>query len=84
MYSTSITRRSVLASSAALAAASLVSTHLAAAAESAAIRPFHINVPEEALLNLRRRIAATQWPDRETVTDHSQGVQLATMPDLAR
>src|SRR5215212_6660318 len=81
---TSITRRSVLASSAAVGAVSLVSTHLAAAAESAAIRPFRITVPEEALVALRRRIAATQWPDRETVTDESQGVQLATMRELAR
>ena len=49
-----------------------------------AIRPFSINAPEEALLDLRRRIAATRWPDRETVTDQSQGVPLATMRDLAR
>ena len=43
-----------------------------------AIRPFHINVPEAALADLRRRIAATRWPERETVDDQSQGVQLAT------
>jgi pimeloyl-ACP methyl ester carboxylesterase len=48
------------------------------------IRSFSINVPEDALLNLRRRIAATQWPERETVTDQSQGVQLETMRELAR
>src|SRR5215212_2529105 len=81
---TSITRRCVLASSAAVGAASLVSTHLASAAGSDAIRPFRIGFPEEALVDLRRRIAATQWPDRETVPDQSQGVQLVTMQELAR
>src|SRR5258707_11764706 len=49
-----------------------------------AIRPFRINVPEEALIDLRRRIAATRWPDRETVTDQSQGVQLAKIQPLVR
>ncbi len=48
-----------------------------------AIRPFTINTPEEQLVDLRRRIAATQWPERETVTDASQGVQFATMQKLA-
>jgi hypothetical protein len=54
----------------------------ALAEQSEAIRPFHINVPEEALADLRRRIAETRWPDRETVADQSQGVQLATMQEL--
>ena len=49
-----------------------------------AIRPFSINVPDEALVDLRRHIAATRWPERETVTDQSQGVQLATIQELAR
>jgi pimeloyl-ACP methyl ester carboxylesterase len=48
-----------------------------------AIRPFHIDVPDEALDDLRRRIAATRWPERETVADESQGVQLATIQALA-
>ena len=48
------------------------------------IRPFRINIPEEALVDLRRRINATRWPDRETVRDDSQGVQLATLQELAR
>src|SRR5215207_990102 len=48
------------------------------------IRPFRIDVPEEDLVDLRRRIAATQWPERETVADESQGVQLATIQELAR
>jgi pimeloyl-ACP methyl ester carboxylesterase len=48
------------------------------------IRPFHVHVPDEALEELRRRIAATNWPERETVPDHSQGVPLAMMQSLAR
>ena len=56
----------------------------ATADERDAIRPFHVNVPETALIDLRRRLAATQWPDKETVTDESQGVQLATMKELVR
>ena len=56
----------------------------AAAAAGDAIRPFRVEVPEEALADLRRRIAATRWPERETVADESQGVQLATMQKLAR
>jgi pimeloyl-ACP methyl ester carboxylesterase len=51
---------------------------------TAAIRPFHINIPDEALVDLRRRIHATTWPEREPVMDASQGVQLATMQALAR
>jgi pimeloyl-ACP methyl ester carboxylesterase len=47
------------------------------------VRAFRIDVPEEELVDLRRRIAATSWPERETVTDESQGVQLATMQKLA-
>src|SRR4051812_18609852 len=49
-----------------------------------AIRPFRVNVPEAQLTDLRRRIKATIWPEKETVTDASQGVQLATMQALAR
>ncbi|MGZ3333592.1 MAG: epoxide hydrolase family protein [Gemmatimonadaceae bacterium] len=48
------------------------------------IRPFHVNVPEADLTELRRRINATKWPERETVTDATQGVQLATTQALAR
>jgi pimeloyl-ACP methyl ester carboxylesterase len=55
-----------------------------ATATDAAIRPFRANVPEEALGDLRRRVAATRWPDRETVTDRSQGVQLAKLQELVR
>ena len=49
-----------------------------------AIRPFHSKTPQEALDDLRRRISATRWPDKETVADASQGVQLATTRALAR
>jgi len=49
-----------------------------------AIRPFHVNFPEAELTELRNRIKATRWPERETVTDASQGVQLATTEALAR
>ncbi len=48
------------------------------------IRPFRIDTPQAALDDLRRRIATTQWPEKETVADQSQGVQLATMQKLAR
>jgi pimeloyl-ACP methyl ester carboxylesterase len=51
---------------------------------TAEIRPFTVDVPEEKLTDLRRRIAATQWPEKETVPDQSQGVPLATMQALAR
>ena len=47
------------------------------------IRPFHVSFPEEQLTDLRRRIKATKWPERETVADDTQGVQLATMQALA-
>jgi pimeloyl-ACP methyl ester carboxylesterase len=48
------------------------------------IRPFHLEIPEEQLADLRRRIGATRWPTKELVTDRSQGVQLATLQELAR
>jgi pimeloyl-ACP methyl ester carboxylesterase len=54
------------------------------AADKNAIRPFHVNVPEAELTELRRRINATKWPEPETVTDQSQGVQLAAIQELAR
>src|ERR1700686_3823981 len=54
------------------------------AADNNAIRPFQVNVPEAELTELRRRISATKWPERETVADQSQGVQLATIQALAR
>ena len=54
------------------------------AATADAIRPFRIDVPEEDLVDLRRRVVATRWPDHETVADQSQGVQLAKLQELVR
>src|ERR1700723_2161933 len=53
-------------------------------ADNTAIHPFHVEVPETELTELRKRINATKWPERETVTDASQGVQLTTVQALAR
>src|SRR5829696_8807364 len=93
MSGSSPTRRDVLATTAAASAAVGLAASAAPGAtapgspstaeEDNAIRPFHINVPEEALVDLRRRINATRWPERETVNDDSQGVRLATMQNLA-
>ena len=52
--------------------------------DKTAIRPFQVGFPEAELAELRRRVNATRWPERETVTDDSQGVRLAMMQDLAR
>ena len=82
--SSSLNRRRLLGTTAAVAASSLIPANVSAATEDTTIRPFRINVPEEELVDLRRRVAATRWPDRETVTDDSQGVPLATMQELAR
>ena len=55
------------------------------AAGTTAVRPFTVPVASEAELEaLRARVAATRWPDQELVTDHSQGVQLAVITELAR
>jgi pimeloyl-ACP methyl ester carboxylesterase len=56
----------------------------APAAASDALRPFRINIPEEDLRDLHRRIAATRWPDKETVADQSQGAQLLKLQELVR
>jgi pimeloyl-ACP methyl ester carboxylesterase len=79
------TRRDLLATSSAAGIVGLLSAQAAGAsaeaAEQNAIRPFRFNAADEALVELRRRVAATQWPERET--HESQGVQLATMQKLA-
>ena len=54
-----------------------------AVSDKTAIRPFHVNVPESEVTELRGRISAAKWPEQETVADQSQGVQLATMQKLA-
>ena len=80
-------RRRLLATATVIAAASasnLLPSRLLAAAASDAIRPFRVNVPEDQLADLRRRIAATRWPDRETVSDRSQGVQLRSLQEIVR
>jgi pimeloyl-ACP methyl ester carboxylesterase len=82
MYATSPTRRDLLATAAAAVAVSLLPRQLAAAGDT--VRPFHISVPDEQLVDLRRRIAATRWPDQETVDDGSQGIQLARLQELVR
>jgi pimeloyl-ACP methyl ester carboxylesterase len=58
-------------------------TRPAAPSEDASIHPFHVQIPEEDIADLRTRIATIRWPDREIVADASQGVQLATMRELA-
>jgi pimeloyl-ACP methyl ester carboxylesterase len=68
---------------AAAGAVSLFPTYPAPAALSDSIRSFRISVPEEDLVDLRGRVLATRWPDRETVADQSQGVQFATIRSLA-
>src|SRR6202051_589066 len=77
-------RRSFLAASAAAGAVRPLPAQMPAAAGDPAIRPFRVNVPEADLADLRKRIAATKWPEREQVADASQGVQLATMQKLAQ
>jgi hypothetical protein len=61
-----------------------MSASTTAAAASTLIRPFHISVPEAEIDQLRRRVNATRWPDRETVEDRSQGAQLAKFQELVR
>jgi pimeloyl-ACP methyl ester carboxylesterase len=88
--SSTLSRRGLLGASAAASVfgagllAGTGNARAAAAAEDAAIRPFHIDVPEADLVDLRRRIAATRWPEREIVKDQSQGVQLAKIQPLVR
>ena len=82
MYATSSvgailpTRRDVLATTGAAIAAGVLPGGIAMATGGNALRPFRVNVSQDAIDNLRRRLAATTWPDQETVDDRSQGVQL--------
>src|SRR5579862_2462525 len=78
------TRRTVLAA-AAIGAGILAGPGIARAAASdgtATLRPFRAAIPQTAIDDLNRRLAMTRWPERETVTDRSQGNQLATMQDI--
>src|SRR6478609_9521772 len=95
---TSPSRRSLLAGSAATGAVSLFPIHFVAAraqskqgaspplgtTKADAILPFRVNVRGEDLANLRRRLASARWPTKELVEDRSQGAQLATLRALAR
>src|SRR4051812_13251348 len=77
----------VAASGCAPATSSPIATQAATApprVDDGAIRPFQFHAADEVLVDLRRRIAATKWASPETVADASQGVQLATMRELAR
>jgi pimeloyl-ACP methyl ester carboxylesterase len=65
-------------------AASLLSVHSASATKSDEIRPFHVEIPKDALVDLRERLRATRWPDREIVADESQGVRLKTVQQLVQ
>src|SRR5512144_1560547 len=81
-----LTTRTAVASLALTAAAipAIAGDRSVPVTKEVSIRPFHVNIPEAELTELRRRINATKWPERELVTDASQGVQLATMQKLAR
>jgi pimeloyl-ACP methyl ester carboxylesterase len=86
-----LSRRALLLACMAMAALAAFSPVTAAAqpdmaqrSASDAIRPFRAHVPDEALTDLRRRLAATRWPDQETVSDGSQGVQLTKIKELVR
>jgi hypothetical protein len=59
-------------------------THQTGSSDSTDVRSLQVGFPEAELTELRRRVNATRWPERETVTDDSQGVRLAMMQDLAR
>jgi pimeloyl-ACP methyl ester carboxylesterase len=83
MFATLPNRREVLVTSTAAAVVGLLPGRLAAADDNT-IRPFKIDVSEEIIADLHRRLAATRWPDQETVTDQSQGTQLAKLQELVR
>ena len=74
--------RTTIVGFAAVSAASFAPSQLIAAPASDAIRPFRVHVPDEQLADLRRRILATRWPDRETVSDQSQGAPLDKLQQL--
>ncbi|MGH7016666.1 MAG: epoxide hydrolase N-terminal domain-containing protein [Caulobacteraceae bacterium] len=84
MSTTSSSRRGVLVGAGAAGAIGMLPWALAAATANSAIRPLRVDFPEAAIVDLRQRVAATRWPDHETVADASQGVQLATVRELAR
>lgn len=82
--SLSPTRRRFLVGSAVAGALGVLPAGLRAAVDGNAIRPFRASVPDAAIADLRQRLAMARWPDRETVTDQSQGVPLAKLQELVR
>ena len=80
----SLTRREVIATMIAAGAIGALPGMLSAAAEPDAIRSFQVSIPEADLVDLRRRIAETRWPDKETVADRSQGNQLGNLQQIVR
>jgi pimeloyl-ACP methyl ester carboxylesterase len=81
-----LNRRALVAGAGSATLANLCDAHFGvhAAAELNQIQPFRIQVPDSHLLDLKRRLEATRWPDRETVTDRSQGIQLSKLQELIR
>jgi pimeloyl-ACP methyl ester carboxylesterase len=84
VLSSEVARNLTLGVIAVAAVGAVSATPSAAQDRDAAIRPFRVNVSDSDLADLRRRLAATRWPDRETVADQSQGVQLAKLQELVR
>ncbi|EPE97577.1 epoxide hydrolase family protein [Rhizobium grahamii] len=78
-----VSRRTLLAVAASISALGVLPEAFAASGDPNEIKPFRFSVKDAELSDLARRVAATRWPDRETVKDHSQGVQLATIKKLA-
>src|SRR3712207_4887606 len=81
--SLTLSRRQMLAGSAALGAFAYASKVRASSNDEAVFR-FYVDIPDDAIVDLGQRLAATRWPYRETVTDQSQGVPLAKLQDLVR
>ena len=77
-------RRLLTTAAMGIAAVGAATVFPATAATDTAIRPFHVHIPEKDLVDLRHRLAATRWPEKETVADGTQGVPLATMRELVR
>ncbi|MGE0006277.1 MAG: epoxide hydrolase family protein [Parvibaculaceae bacterium] len=82
--SPSFTRRALLAGMASASALGAFPARARTGVESEAIRSFRVDIPDEEIVGLRRRLAGTRWPMRETVTDQSQGVKLARLQELVR
>ena len=84
MHNELISRRAMMAGCAVGAAGFLPLVASAQPGPSTAIRPFRVHIPDAAIADMRRRLRTTRWPDRETVDDRSQGVQLARLQALVR